>query len=338
MSLFGPGYGECAVVHCGSGQWIIVDSLIDRATRRPVALDYLNRIAVNVSSSVRLIVASHWHEDHVRGISALADACPNARIAFSNVFRSDEFLTLVDLAQEDPPETNHLAEFARLFRLPNRRLLPVAANMVLHRSGSTVLWALSPTPQAQVRAIREIAALFPKVPCLNPQPVSRSANHSAVVLLLVHEEEGLILLGSDLEESSTGWSAITSDPNRPSACAAILKVAHHGSESANHISIWTKLLAPRPPAALAPFRRGLDPLPKPTDVSRIKGLASALYSTAPVTPGTSRPRMLAVERTMKEVLRSRKAIEGRIGHVRIRRLLSAGSPITVDRFNGAVQL
>ncbi len=291
-----------------------------------------------MTSAVKLIVASHWHEDHVRGLSALADACPAARIAFSDCFQSREFLTLVALAEDEPREVNHLSEFARVFGLPNQRLLPVSADQVLHRCGEAELWALSPSSLAKVRAVREIAALVPKVPCVRRQIVDRSANHSAVVLLLVHGKEGLVLLGSDLEESSTGWSAIASDVNRPSVRATALKVPHHGSETAHHASTWTDLLVTMPPVALAPFRRGRVPLPTPIDVGRIKGLSSELYSTAPVEPGIPRRRRPAVELTMRKVLRSRKATEGRIGQVRLRRFLSQGSSITVERFNGAVQL
>src|SRR5262245_58961005 len=47
ISLFGPGIGECSVVHLGGGQWMVVDSCIDRSTRRPVALEYLAEIGVD---------------------------------------------------------------------------------------------------------------------------------------------------------------------------------------------------------------------------------------------------------------------------------------------------
>lgn len=38
VSVFGPGIGECVVVHAGAGEWMIVDSCVDRSSGLPVAL------------------------------------------------------------------------------------------------------------------------------------------------------------------------------------------------------------------------------------------------------------------------------------------------------------
>ena len=32
VSLFGPGYGECVLVHLGEGQWMIVDSCVEQGS------------------------------------------------------------------------------------------------------------------------------------------------------------------------------------------------------------------------------------------------------------------------------------------------------------------
>ena len=74
ISVFGPGYGECIVVHLGHGDWLINDSCVD-STGEPVALYYLRRIGVRVEDQVKLIVASHWHDDHVRGLREIVARC-----------------------------------------------------------------------------------------------------------------------------------------------------------------------------------------------------------------------------------------------------------------------
>ena len=38
ISLFGPGYGECIVIHVGENEWVIVDSCIDAETRSSCAI------------------------------------------------------------------------------------------------------------------------------------------------------------------------------------------------------------------------------------------------------------------------------------------------------------
>ena len=68
------------MIHLGDGQWIVVDSCIDRLTRRPVALDYLEQLQVNITEAVKLIVVTHWHDDHIRGISTVAREAHRAEL------------------------------------------------------------------------------------------------------------------------------------------------------------------------------------------------------------------------------------------------------------------
>ena len=70
LTLLGPGYGESIVMHVGEGAWVLVDSC-GRANA-PAALEYLGTLGVDPAEAVKLIVASHWHDDHVRGIEQMA--------------------------------------------------------------------------------------------------------------------------------------------------------------------------------------------------------------------------------------------------------------------------
>ena len=47
VSLFGPGYGECVVVHLGFGDWVVVDSCIEPDSRDPIALAYFSAIGTD---------------------------------------------------------------------------------------------------------------------------------------------------------------------------------------------------------------------------------------------------------------------------------------------------
>src|SRR5438876_12006346 len=81
VSLFGPGFGESVVIHVGGNDWVIVDSCKNPDTKRAVALDYLEAIGVNVASDVKLIVASHWHDDHIDSLSQIYDRAQHAVFA-----------------------------------------------------------------------------------------------------------------------------------------------------------------------------------------------------------------------------------------------------------------
>ena len=74
LTLLGPGYGESLVLHVGGGIWVLVDSC-HNAAGSPQALQYLENIGINPSEVVDLIVATHWHDDHIRGIAKLVETC-----------------------------------------------------------------------------------------------------------------------------------------------------------------------------------------------------------------------------------------------------------------------
>ena len=71
VSLFGPGYGECVLIHLGLGEWLVVDSCVNQYAGGTPALDYLQTIGVDIAHAVVIVTASHWHDDHIRGLSAL---------------------------------------------------------------------------------------------------------------------------------------------------------------------------------------------------------------------------------------------------------------------------
>ena len=97
VSVFGPGYGESLLIHVGKGCWIAVDSCIDHASRRPRPLRYLEALGVDPNTAIHIVVASHWHDDHIRGMHELFKAASSAYFVCSAALTGVEFLTLADL-------------------------------------------------------------------------------------------------------------------------------------------------------------------------------------------------------------------------------------------------
>lgn len=75
VSVFGPGYGECIVIHLGKNEWLIVDSCLNPQTKNIATIEYFASIGVSLDA-VKAIVATHWHDDHIRGLSKLLNNCP----------------------------------------------------------------------------------------------------------------------------------------------------------------------------------------------------------------------------------------------------------------------
>jgi beta-lactamase superfamily II metal-dependent hydrolase len=319
ISLFGPGFGESIVAHLGDGYWMVVDSCL-RGDKRSAPLAYLRTIGVRVEEQVRLVVASHWHNDHIGGISDLLAESSSARFACSMAMQRDEFLELVSLYGREADESIAvLSEFERAFEIANRPIVRAVADRCLDRDESSEreIYSLSPSDRAIEDSVRRWASL------VVPQPgkirIRADAPNEAAVVLWIRVKDRIAILGADLvERPLRGWSAIVSSSGRPPGLAGVFKVAHHGSSNADHPPVWQSLLLEDPVAILSPFVNGNVKLPKREDVARIARAAPRSYITAaPVTPN-SRNTDSAVEKTAASVTRYRRMAEPAPGHIRLR--------------------
>src|SRR5215204_2368735 len=119
LSVFGPGVGECLVVHLGYNDWMVIDSCLHEPNGRPVALHYLEQLRVDVGRCVKLVTVTHWHDDHIRGISAVLREASAAELVCSAALRTDEFRILVAAGQATHlvEHTSGVAEFAELLEI-----------------------------------------------------------------------------------------------------------------------------------------------------------------------------------------------------------------------------
>ncbi len=357
VSVFGPGLGECIVVHLGEDEWLVVDSCRDPDSRRPAALQYLERLGVDVASRVKLVVVTHWHDDHMLGAAEVFRSALESRFCCSTALRRDEFWTLV--ASRDQlvmkGSATGIDEFAAILetlearRAPGVRAASVGpgwamADRTLYRreagehAPACEVQALSPSDAASTRAFRGLAELMPAIGQPKRAAVSVAPNEASVVLL-VSLGTTQALLGADLETGSnptSGWHAIVASTTRSTSEAKIFKVAYHGSPNADHDGIWTTLLDGEPVAVLTPFLRGGVVRPTAADLERIRTRTPHAYSAGRPRPGAPIPRHKAVERTLRErsiVVRPRT---GRLGHVRVRQ--RDGEEPVVEMFGDAFAL
>lgn len=86
--LGGAGLGESIVIHIGDGHWIIIDSYV--SNKQSLAYIYLNSIDANLDD-VEMIICSHWHSDHVKGMYQLLTSCKNAKFYVPSVSGSKHY-------------------------------------------------------------------------------------------------------------------------------------------------------------------------------------------------------------------------------------------------------
>ena len=340
VTLLGPGYGESVVVHIGQGRWVIVDSCINDA-REPQALDYLLSIGVDPPAAVNLIVATHWHDDHIRGMAKLVDACPDAAFSCAAALRRDEFLSAVHALNRRGAfaGTSGVREMHTVFgSLAERGRAPLFAfaDRRFFAAGPCEIWSLSPHDDEFVRFLHSVGTLFPREGQTNTRVPDVSPNHLAVVLW-VQVHDVAVLLGADLE--SAGWVKILDSPARTQTGATAFKVPHHGAASAYEPRVWRELLDRDPVAVLTPWRRGGHALPSPEDVRCLLGETDHAFVTSRV-GRTVRPRMRdrAIERSIREAnIRLRRIVPQRCG-LRLRRRIHDAAGWSVERFGDACNL
>jgi len=322
VSVFGPGFGESIAVHMGEGAWLLVDSCLEAGTGKPATQNYLH--AINVpQSGVKAILASHWHDDHVRGISGLARAYPEAEFHLSDTFNREEALAL--LAAHSGRVVNSSRGTRELYTVIQERsnVFYVKKRSIIFESALgqpfARVTALSPVPLAFQQFVSDLAQFLPAAgggnPINNVVPLKPNLEAVAVHIDLGHDA---ILLGSDLENHSRfGWQAVVADSwvaGRKKASA--LKVAHHGSATGDHPGVWATLLDEGPIAALTPYNRG-SKLPTSQDVLRLKTQAAKAFISS---DASRKPQLPAGQlKRLQDMAKNILPVNNGFGCVRMRR-------------------
>jgi hypothetical protein len=338
VTIFGPGFGESILVHATHNDWIIVDSCIESATAKPAVLGYLEEIGVDPSTAVKLVVATHWHDDHIGGMAAVVSACTSARFACSMALTRREFLEVATAFAKRPLSNAPIGVseiLQTLSIIKSRRQYPiyaVADRPLLKGSGPNgINWqvtALSPVDAELARFIAGIAALMPKyAPAETKSRLPDPAENDISVATWVQIGCIHLLLGANLEEhKGRGWSAVLASAARPAGTASVFKIAHHGSENGHHDEVWSQLLFPNPQAVLTPWTLAKSRLPTDSDVQRIKNFTKNAYSTSRF----ATPPVRALDPTVRSITRERKIkirqLQPPMGFIRLRALNATSSP------------
>ncbi len=334
ISVFGPGYGECIIIHLCHGDWAIIDSCVDSETKKPVSLNYLRSLEVDPSINVKLVVATHWHSDHIRGLSQVFQECSSADFVCSAALNHDEFRSLVSLYNKSAKiESSGIEDFNRILNdLENREKVAKLANAnkrlwYRHKEESSKqlygeIISLAPSDASIIIGQSRIAKLIPNEFDSKKRIMSLEPNDTSVVLFIKIGALS-ILLGADLEEVNDprrGWTAILESDERPNEKSSMFKIPHHGSENGHHPNVWTDMLIENPFAVTTPFNGGKKPLPTNQDAKRICSYTPNAFLTTPV-PSHKKPswRPSAVRRTIAETVRWIKSVDTIQGHIRMRR-------------------
>ena len=352
ISLFGPGYGESIVAKLADDFWLIVDSCKAKCSKIAEPLRYLrDEKGVDVGQDVRMVVVSHWHDDHTRGISQVVEACSNARVVLPNTLRgknAKEFLTVVSaLSLDGQMESSGVSELYNvLIALEGRTSTlktPIYASqnrdLPLPDGFSEIgIRSLSPGDYAQLCSTFELGNYIrntsPKrrLPSISPNEAS--------IALQIQVNDFHILLGGDQESGDElkGWQCIVLDSATPKNRACVVKVPHHAAESGYHSEMWGSLAIKDPVAIATPYIRGGRHLPNDEDRDRILQHTDQAYLTVSTraTKTPSKNYNAPVQKTLKEAGVILYSIDQNCVHIRI--MFDPNDPLSlnVETLKGAL--
>jgi hypothetical protein len=335
VSIFGPGKGECIVVHVPNGPWFVVDSHIvrDSGGERSVAAAYL-KDTLGVES-VFGVFFTHWHSDHTGGALSLLEAFAPAIavVGLPAAFSKQELASyLADQIPEDEtvkPIRDLLGTMSFLEK--NKAVDRVRLTYRVNLAPSGAAWnleALSPSAEDEKGALAE----------LTDRRSSYDRNSTSVVLRL--EVAGMIvILCSDLPKGKNdlcGWRRIVATQGSR-LVADIVKVGHHGSSTAFYEPAWSLMgQSGRTVAGITPFPAAKGHLPRPEMVKEIGQHCDRLFISAEAKNSSRAGRVSIAHTPFVRYTPVRTVPFSNVGHIRVR-MLNSGAPPNVELFGGAFE-
>ena len=300
----GGGYGESQVIHLGENHWIVIDSCEDPKTKMCLPLDYLQKRGVDTSTDVKMIICTHWHDDHIRGMGRLLQSCESAVFVMAKATDRDKFLRLIGLdnrKQEFGASVSSTEELNLCLNLLEAReaelKMAIEDRLLLSYQfdkGSYQIFALSPSDFVMNEFDKEISTLITEYGVnTNRKIIVQPPNFKSVVIY-IKANNICALFGADLEvdenSSHRGWLRILDHSQVVDKKSNLYKVPHHGSRNGDHDRIWNDLLESLPISLLTPWNRNTK-LPKREMLERIKTKSHSAFITSTLSSGRDKPKI-----------------------------------------------
>lgn len=312
ITLIGTGgYGECVLINLGNDNWIIVDSCINPEIGVPQSTEYLESINVDLKN-VKLIVCTHWHDDHILGISQALEKCSQAKLSFSKAHDKQKFLYFLsfDYQKKNVEKINSSTfEFNKCIDIIDERnssLISAVENKCILNipvgEFRNQIISLSPSDYTMEKFDHEISSLITEYGQPNKKMPTDSPNAKSVALFLKIGHHRAIL-GADLEVSlhpKEGWKNIVTNNNLIDKKSSLFKIPHHGSENGFCGQVWDLLLEEQPIAKITPWNRG-NGLPQLGMLKKYSSLTDKLFMTAAVFGKQPKKRDKQIEKFLKKI-------------------------------------
>ncbi len=352
----GGGYGESVVLKINDCEWVIIDSCINPDTKFPLSIEYLSKIGVDYKTNVKFVICTHWHNDHILGISKTLELCENAEFCAPHVNNTKMFTYYVnmDYAKMKKGSISSFNEFKDCMEIIKTRgdkniVKRMRSDLVLHAKNMTLssgevikteLCSLSPSDAVIANFDHEISTLFSNFDLSKKTVVEKSANEKSSVIYLRYSEF-TALLGADLEVSiaqNEGWKDIFNNSNLINGQSIIYKIPHHGSENGYDKKIYEKLISPHAISKMSPWNKSTK-LPQPEMLKTYQTHSQNLYITSPVDISKKpKKRDKSTEKIIRLFTRKLSEVRFNQGIVRTRHSLIGDKKISVETHGSAFKI
>ena len=125
-------------------EYALIDCFRNPDTKNPIVSDYFEKIKEPLNKINRIIV-THWHQDHIAGISEIIPlASEELKIVLNPIIKDDDFLEFISL--NDKLKNESTKEFVKVMNLikPGENLLLASNNKIICESSNNCIKALSP--------------------------------------------------------------------------------------------------------------------------------------------------------------------------------------------------
>jgi beta-lactamase superfamily II metal-dependent hydrolase len=347
----GGGYGESILVHLGHKNWIAIDSCIDPKTKDSLPLDYLRKIGVDIKTDIKMIICTHWHDDHILGLSQLLEEATTATFCMAKPNDLRKFLSLVNLdyrkidievSNSSTIEFNKCLEIINIRNRINKNAEAdkTLLNINIGNGLTSSVISLSPS-EATIKAFdSEISTLITNYGESSKKIINKTPNSKSVVLFIKLATHRAIL-GSDLEvtESNTeGWLNIIEHSQVIDKKSSLFKIPHHGSSNGYHERIWLQLLEEYPVSKLTPWNKSKK-LPEPKMLEKYLTHTDKLFMTTAILNDKPKERSRTIDKIIKKMNFKIKEVKYNKGIIRCRiNLLKPEEKWQVDLFENALHV
>lgn len=342
----GGGYGESVVVKLCDQNWFVIDSCVNPYSKEILPLKYLEDNNVDLENDVKLIVCSHWHDDHIKGLDVLLDKCKNAKFVFAVIEDFPKYLKYLDIdSRDDKGSSSTTTTFMHCMEIiKSRKGVIVSAQqdkllMRIERPRvKAEVFCLTPTDDMLKRFQQMLPEIFKDAAKSNIRLHPFEPNDIATVLMM--EVNGHVaILGGDLEEDAKyrQWTYILDNSVALDGKSfSMIKIPHHGSETGFSERLWTEFACDAVTACMTSFNHGKVHLPMDEMVERYKGLATYLYLTVANTQKITRGKTL--DKAIKKLKPSLTVIPFNYGEITSHINLNKDNAEWETIYNGSVRV